>query len=342
MNSVVIIGGAGYLGLHLVSYLLENTELHIFIVTRNQSKQVLFLDKKRVTVVQNILSVEDGWPVINLSFPSYNNFSDIKSANSKFFHELDEYNSRSETPYLLHISTIVLSEIFGENVRESRKDLYLYAKSIQEMKIKSNLPEDSFCILRIGNIIGAGSPWLHKVFSKISNHEACVSAIHQGPSNATEIGFLCRAIALLLLQKETGVRSCAELNTVSWFTIIDNLTDTSLGEFAQSYDDNSMCRKSLLSYFVDNVQQLILVLNRSVEYGTLISRLITAPILRDIAQSQKTKIKFVEAPHAVRGAQKKEFEFFCRAPVVKSSFKRDYELSQLWENLRAEKTKMGF
>ena len=45
MKNIIIIGGAGYLGLHLSKFLLKETNASISIISRNLAKNILVRDK---------------------------------------------------------------------------------------------------------------------------------------------------------------------------------------------------------------------------------------------------------------------------------------------------------
>lgn len=233
MNSQMnfcLIGGAGYVGIHLTYYLKKKfPSSQIFIITQNTTKGVFF--RMPNVVLTNNISQLRGLDiyVINLAYSIGDFYSDTKIKNLRIYNQIKDLSKENNILKLVHVSSIVLSD--NENLAVShvrRNDTYYFAKSFIEQKIckyvkANNIPT---VILRSGNIMGPGSPWVSTIIERLIASKPLIGAKKDYPSQTTFVGNLVYAISELLFEKQVDnvlVMNFCEFSEVSWLTWIKDI-----------------------------------------------------------------------------------------------------------------------
>ena len=225
-QKLVVFGGAGYLGNYVVREAVESGKFsEIFVVTRNQSKAMLFEGLESVSVVKNVAKIEDEQvALVNLAYPLTKSFKAIKSQNLALFQQIEEVINRNDVTSFIHVSTIVLT-LRGWSVENKirKKNLYEYSKSLGEKKVyqiakKTKVPT---AIFRSGNILGPGSVWINKIGQAIIAGNVIFGRSEEYPSNATCVQNLAHTIVYWENPNPEGIKTYnhAEFAGVSWKTI---------------------------------------------------------------------------------------------------------------------------
>ena len=218
------------------------------MVSRNAQKAVLFRDS-RINVVTSLDEINEEGILVNLAFANSSDYNFIRSATNALMEDIQAYERRVGLSFLVHVSTIVLSERglkFGE---VSKRDGYFYSKSLQENLISKKLDSRKVAIVRAGNILSPHSPWMHKIAAKIT---ADAPLIYQGAScssNATNLRFLIQNIIDLGVTKRYGTYNCCELSNYGWDKFI-HLTAQAIGRDKVSEFEHSITEtKSIWTLF---------------------------------------------------------------------------------------------
>lgn len=222
-QKLVVFGGAGYLGNFVVREAVRSGKFsEILVVTRNQSKAMLFEGLESVSVVKNVAEI-DGEQValVNLAYPLTKSFKAIKRQNLALFQQIEDVITSNDVTSFIHISTIVLSlSRWSVKSRLRKKSLYEYSKSLGEKKAhqiakKTKVPT---AILRSGNIIGPGSVWINKIGQAVIAGNVIFGRSEEYPSNATCVQNLARTIIYWKNPSPGGIKTYnhAEFAAVSW------------------------------------------------------------------------------------------------------------------------------
>ena len=342
MNSFIIIGGAGYVGIRLVNTLLGQGCEKVIIVSRNTSKKILFRDP-RVHIVKNIDQIDIKAIVVNLAFANTSDYSKIKRSTTALVNSIKDYHKRVGAYFIIHVSTVVLSEGNMAYGSVSKKTAYIYSKSLQENLFVSSFQKNELAIVRSGNILSEHSPWLLKIASKLINEEPLKYNGAMAPSNATSLEFLVHRIIELGNNCVSGYFNCCELSEYSWDIFIDFVAQKMSVLKIQEFDKSITNSQSVLQLFKKNVIQFGVALNTSPWHGDDINQVIGwkwIPISREnIRRSAKFK-PISNTPIDMKTG--KDFKLFCSSRQVESSFLASYSLEDFENQLNNGLIEMGF
>lgn len=341
MNTIILIGGAGYVGLHLSEYLLENTDYSIIIVSRNRSKRLLVRDK-RVAFANSITEISVKGIVINLAFENSANFSLIRKSSFKLFNDIKYYNETVGIKFFVQLSTIALSEVKSDFCVKNTANPYLYCKSIQEYLSLKNFKKSNTCIVRAGNIIGNDSPWITKIADKIIGDAPLISAEFSGSSNATHITFLCKTLLDLVRSEQQGQFNCSELSDISWHRIIQELCGGIRGGELSYFEEPLDKPISFFVYLKSSILAFIIRLQGSPEYASFFNKLVSFGPLSVLKEKVRQSEKFRLPSLTVSDMLVKEHKLFCNSVRVESDFCRDYDENKLINELITGLNKMGY
>jgi nucleoside-diphosphate-sugar epimerase len=235
-KTVIIFGGAGYVGRYFVKYLLENNVYdRIIIVTRNISKKMFFRDD-RVEVYLNLNNFRvKNCLIYNFAVSVAVSFRQgLKNAEilvNNIFNSL----KKDFDGEIIHISSIAVYDIKGNdpsNPKELKKitkdDVYTYIKAKTEQLIikKANNFSVNYRIFRIGNVIGPGSTWVNKIVERLIEQQPLFGKKINYPSNTSFVGNLVFMLANYekYINKKQRIYNFCEFGNVSWKEWIDNIS----------------------------------------------------------------------------------------------------------------------
>lgn len=342
MNSFIVLGGAGYVGIRLVNTLLDQGCEQVFIVSRNISKKILFRDP-RVRFVRSIDQIDIKAVVVNLAFANTSDYTKIRSSTYALVNSIIDYHKRVGAYFIIHLSTVVLSEGKVEFGTVSKKDAYIYSKSLQEKLFISSFHKDELALVRSGNILSEYSPWLLKIASKLLNEEPLKFNGAMAPSNATSLEFLVKRIIELGNNRVKGHFDCCELSGHRWDVFIDFLAEKMSVKKIHEFDDSITKTQNLLQIFKKSVVQFGITLNTSPWYGDKINRIISLKWIPFRKENIRRSAKFkVLSNTDIVMKTGKDFKLFCNSSFVESNFESDYELVDIKNVLWTGLSKMGF
>lgn len=231
MHNIYIIGGAGYVGLFLVhQFHKEYPNSIITVVTKNTTKEVFFR-LPNVRVMKDISKINgEDIILINLAYSLGDFYKDTKLKNDAILYEIESLILNNNVKKIIHVSSIVLSQ--NEDKIDVSKvlknDIYYFAKSYFEYKLSLlvSKAQISTVILRSGNIVGPGSPWISKIIERLFNGQPLVGENINYPSRTTFIGSLIFAIIKLCnvdLESKLTVMNFCEFGDLSWKKWIDTI-----------------------------------------------------------------------------------------------------------------------
>ena len=342
MNSFVIIGGAGYVGIELVNRLLIQGCESIIIVTRNTSKKILFRDP-RVQIVKSLDEVKRRAIVINLAFANTSDYFTIKQSTSSLINSIKRYHEQVGAYFILHVSTIVLSESGIQYGRVSKKESYVYSKSLQENLFIKSFAKSELAIVRAGNILSPHSPWLVKLSLKLINNEPLKFKGIMAPTNATSLDFLVGKILELAIKGKGGYFNCCELSGYTWDTFVDYLANLLCVTEVCEFDSIITKRQNLPRIVLKSWVHLGITLNTSPWHGDALNRLIGMrwlPLSKELIRRNK-KFRAVSKTN-VSMKMGKEFKLFCDSRRVVSDFEIDYDLKDFKKSIEEGIRDMGF
>lgn len=220
----VIFGGAGFAGTFIVFDIIKRyPNAKVTVVTRNLTKQIFFRNKN-VKVINDIGSIHDtDLKIINLAFSLAKTFNETNHSNNNLFKTIDQLISKNRVSAFVHISTIVLTQTGGMKVSKIKKDnMYSYSKIIGENHCKKIAEKHKIpvTILRSGNILGPGSPWVDKIARRLIAKQPILGKAENYPSNTTFIGNLSFVIISLSNRlnptNKLQIINFCEFGDVSW------------------------------------------------------------------------------------------------------------------------------
>ena len=242
--SYVILGGAGYLGRHLVEYLKFHANVfEIFVISRNLDKKIFFSQHNNVHLVSCLSDVQTEHRVvfINAAFSAAPSHRQAVRETEKLFKEITRFFDRTNIVNAIHISTIILSLSDAEATKNGRNqpicsrsvvkaNPYLAGKSVSEILFKRLLENRKIngSIVRSGNIIGPGAPWISKLIARGLAGLPVLPASNEGYSNGTFIWNLCHIVALAgerpsNVDPSLVIMNCAEMGAVKWSKIAQSV-----------------------------------------------------------------------------------------------------------------------
>lgn len=231
-NNFVILGGAGYVGVFLVNSLLKKfPNSKVDIITNNLTKSVFFRNPN-VTLTNKADSIRDKRIcIINLAYSLEDLYSDTKKKNDKIIEDIKTLILNNKIDSFTHVSSIVLSQDKHKwsSIEVKKKNIYYYAKSYVESELwklskKTNTP---LSIVRSGNIIGPGSPWVLQIFKRLTEQKPLTGHKKLYPCNATFVGNLCEVIIALstTVNNKNLIMNCCEFGSISWNDLINRIND---------------------------------------------------------------------------------------------------------------------
>lgn len=342
MKMFIILGGAGYVGIQLVNALLYKGCEKVVVVSRNPAKKILFRDD-RVQFVKSIDDVKTKGVIVNLAFSNTTSYTTINNSTRSLISSIKEYHARVGAHFILHVSTIVLSEGqigFGS---VSKKDSYTYSKSLQENLFVSSFKSSELAILRSGNILSENSPWLLKLASKLINEEPLKYNGAMAPSNATSLEFMVRKIIDLGIREENGYFNCCELSQYNWDTFVDYIAEKLSISHIQEFDEAITKSQSVLGILKKSAVQFGIALNTSPWYGDKLNRILGlkwVPVSKDNIR-RAAKFKTISNTE-IDMKSGKDFKLFCNSKRVVSDFQADYTLGEIKTILLSGLKDMGY
>lgn len=342
MKPFIVIGGAGYVGLELVDELLNTSCEKLYVVSRNTQKAVLLRDA-RVNVVTNLSEINEEGILVNLAFANSSDYTFIRSATKSLINDVQAYDKRVGFSFLVHVSTVVLSER-GLNFGEiSKQDGYLYSKSLQEHLITKCFDTKKVAIVRAGNILSPHSPWMHKIASKLVTDAPMAYKGQTSSSNATNLNFLVKKIIELGMTKRHGTYDCSELSKYRWdkFT---HLTAQAIGiERISEFECSITEPISIWSFFKMSLLGFALTLNSSPWHSDNLNRIVNLKWVPVSTDKIRRAAKFKRpTTFKVDTRTAKDFKLFCNSTEVNSSFVADYDEEAFFRSLIIGLGEMGF
>ena len=146
-----------------VNHLLKN-DFKISIITRSEIKKSFFEENKNIQFLkfENIKNKKID-VLYNLAFSNSSSKIDVLKETNSLFNNIKKLCYNNTVEKLIHISSIVLNN-YKVLSPILLNDIYTYSKYIQEKKIKTlKKYTKQLRIIRIGNVIGIGSPWYEQI-----------------------------------------------------------------------------------------------------------------------------------------------------------------------------------
>jgi nucleoside-diphosphate-sugar epimerase len=300
MKRIAIIGGLGYLGLHLVEYLKPSGH-HITVFAR-KNIQVLADENESLSIAEfgQIDRFEKFDVVINLAYPSsYSRKRNFKS-NEEIVTVIKKL-SRADTT-IIHTSTLAVFGIPLDHKIESvdipnRRDMpYIEVKLHMENLLKKQLRRYNLHIIRLGNVWGPGAAtWLRFMADKLVFNLPIPDKAVEAPSNITYILNVCDFLQYLINKdhpdNRTHFHHFAEFAEITWGRVLERI-----GEFL---DERPVYKPFQLVYFK----------SFSHEFNTLFSGIKPSALfykmleMRTFSSYAKTLVDIIPARH--RNAWKK-------------------------------------
>jgi len=232
MKQIAIIGGLGYVGLHLIEYLRESGD-HITVFGR-KNLEVLIEKSDNISVrtLNSIINNEKFDVVINLAYPS--SYSRKKNFKDNINIVNTIYRISRPGTIIIHTSTIA---VFGTNldypiIRDKinfrRDSHYTEVKIHIENLLQKKFKGYSLHIIRLGNVWGPNSPgWVNQIADRVLFQEPIPESANSAPSNVSFVLNICDFIQYLINNPEQGPKTFfhhfAEFGEITWGTIINTL-----------------------------------------------------------------------------------------------------------------------
>lgn len=236
-KTVIVFGGAGYVGRYFVKHLLQEIpSIRIIVVTRNISKKMFFRGE-RVKVVRNLKNIKvKNCKIYNFAVATAISFKEgeiiAKKIIDNIFSSLDEkFNGE-----IIHVSSIAVYDMEGNDYNNPQElksikkdDVYTYIKAMSEQYLIKNCKKHkiNYKIIRIGNVIGPGSTWVNKIVERLLDKKPLIGKNNVYPSNTTFIGNLVYFLANYekYVSNINSIYNFCEFGDVSWDKYITLISD---------------------------------------------------------------------------------------------------------------------
>ncbi len=229
----VIFGGAGYVGIFLIHALINKyDDVKITVITKNVTKSIFFR-YDNVQLFDDVNQIKnEKLTIINLAYSIGDQYSDTKKQNKIIVDNIANVIENNNVDKIIHVSSIVLSlnKKNWNSVNLVKNNTYYFAKSYAEKKLIniSNKTKVPVAIVRSGNILGPGSPWVNQIIKRLSENQPITGDKLNYPSNSTYVGNLSEIIISLSNydKLQTMVMNCCEFGNISWKDWIDSINQS--------------------------------------------------------------------------------------------------------------------
>lgn len=208
-----LIGGTGFVGQHLSSALIE--QKHQVVVFSRSSLKMTFVSQHAILKRFNETSELELDLLINLAFPSDPSILRSRKAVDRMFVDIETFIKRNKVGRFIHISSIALDP---KIITKKNSGVYEYVKRRQEKKVNNLRPFVDCTIIRIGNVVGIGSPWYEQVLDSYFRNDTI--ALKGANSNAVHVGQLATHIAKNRFSNLPRVYNFAPLAGLDWTELL--------------------------------------------------------------------------------------------------------------------------
>ncbi len=236
-ETVIVFGGAGYVGRYFIKFLLQNNpSIRIIVVTRNISKKMFFRDE-RVKVISDLNNIKArNCNIYNFAVSIAISFKEGETVAKKTIDNLFSIIDKNFQGEIIHISSIAVYDIEGNdhnNPQElnhiTKNDVYTFikAKSEQYLIKESKKSNVNYKIIRIGNVIGPGSIWIKLIVERLYEHKPLIGKEASYPSNTTFIGNLVYFLAKYekYINDKQNIYNFCEFGDITWDEYIKPVSD---------------------------------------------------------------------------------------------------------------------
>jgi nucleoside-diphosphate-sugar epimerase len=224
---VAIVGAAGFVGIELVNQLQFVDEFEVFAVTRDNGSFLLGDKKVCLLKLEEVNKLGPFDFVINLAYPT--------SLEPHFYPEvnlqiLDTIKSLvSIDTKIIQVST---QAVFGyamdkavsiNRVKEHRDFAYIETKIEMENLLHKAFPTNDLSIVRLGNVIGAGSGgWTASVLNRLLFGKYVGVEGVNGYGNMTDVVNVADYLIFLMKNMPSGknIFHLAEFSNVKWNYVV--------------------------------------------------------------------------------------------------------------------------
>ncbi len=231
MKKIAIIGGLGYVGLHLIDY-LKSFDYEITVLGR-KNLTVLRDEEKNIFIrdINSMPGTEKFDIVVNLAFPtSYSRKKNFDS-NRKIAGIIKSFSGKDSI--IIHTSTLAVFgtaldiPIKNNRISMRRDSNYPEVKIHMENLLQDEFKNHRLHILRLGNVWGPGAPaWVKQVADRIVFESPFPDNSKSAPSNITYVKNICDFIHWTANDENTGYgihfHHFAEYFQITWGTIFEN------------------------------------------------------------------------------------------------------------------------
>ena len=236
-ETVIVFGGAGYVGRYFIKFLLKNNpSIRIIVVTRNISKKMFFRDE-RVKVRNDLNNIKArNCRIYNFAVSTAISFKEGETVAKKIINNIFSIIDKNFQGEIIHISSIAVYDIEGNehnNPQElkhvTKSDVYTFikAKSEQYLIKESKKSNINYKIIRIGNVIGPGSTWINKIVERLDEQKPLIGKEGQYYSNTTFIGNLVYFLSNYeeYVNDKHSIYNFCEFGNVTWDEYIKPVSD---------------------------------------------------------------------------------------------------------------------
>lgn len=218
-----LIGGTGFVGQHLSSALIEQN--HQVIVFSRSALKMTFVSEQATIMSFNETSELELDLLINLAFPSDPSILRSRKAVDRMFEEIESFLKTNKVERFIHISSIALDPRI---LIKKNAGVYEYVKRRQEKKADKLRRSVDCTLIRIGNVVGIGSPWYEQILD--SSFRSDIIAIKGAKSNAVHVGQLAIHIDQNRFNNLPRAYNFAPLAGLDWTELLpQNMRELTMG-----------------------------------------------------------------------------------------------------------------
>ena len=218
-----LIGGTGFVGQHLSSALIEQNH-QVFVFSRSALKMT-FVSEHATLMRFNETSELELDLLINLAFPSDPAVLRSRKAVDRMFEEIESFIKVNKVGRFIHISSIALDPRI---LTKKNSGVYEYVKIRQEKKADKLRRFVDCTLIRIGNVVGIGSPWYEQILDSSFRND--IIALKGAKSNAVHVGQLAIHIGQNKFSHLPRTYNYAPLAGLDWTELLpQNMRELTIG-----------------------------------------------------------------------------------------------------------------
>jgi hypothetical protein len=211
--TIGLIGGTGFVGQHLTT-ILEELGHTVYVFSRSELK-MSFLGQQTIKRKIDETTNTSFNLLVNLAFPNSPSVLNARRGVDRLFDSINIFISKNKVERFIHISSIALDPAVRDNTTSG---VYEYVKDYQEKKALSLRSLTKVTTVRLGNVLGLGSPWYELIIDSFLRGDYI--ALKGAYSNAVHVNQIAEHLSQNKFDSLTSKYNYAPLSDYKWSELL--------------------------------------------------------------------------------------------------------------------------